>query len=152
MTVQVLRLTVPMAPVGKARARVVRRGEGVHTYTPDKTAAAERLIRDEWQAQGRVRLPDGPLYLQLTIYQRRPKDHWTTRGVLSAAGRRSPYPTTRPDASNVLKLVEDALNGLAWRDDAQIALLRVERQWSDNVRIVVFAAPLIEAHRQGWAA
>ena len=33
----------------------------------------------------------------------------------------------KPDASNVLKIVEDALNGLAYIDDSQIAQVRVEK-------------------------
>jgi Holliday junction resolvase RusA-like endonuclease len=148
--VSVLRLTILMEPVGKGRARVVRRGDKVHSFTPDKTASAERLIREEWQAQGRVRLPDEALYLALTIYQRRPKGHWTSKGDLSAAGKRAVYPTGRPDLDNIAKLITDSLNGFAWRDDAQIALLRVERQWSDDQRVIIFAAPLVEAHRQGW--
>lgn len=33
----------------------------------------------------------------------------------------------KPDADNLAKAVLDALNGLAWRDDSQIAVLEVEK-------------------------
>lgn len=36
--------------------------------------------------------------------------------------------TTKPDADNIAKLVLDALNGKAWRDDAQVVFLGVRKE------------------------
>jgi len=45
--------------------------------------------------------------------------------------------TKKPDASNVLKSVEDALNKLAYADDGQIAALHVYKIYSTQPRIEV---------------
>ena len=37
----------------------------------------------------------------------------------------------RPDVDNCSKLVLDALNGILWRDDAQICELSVTRRYAD---------------------
>jgi Holliday junction resolvase RusA-like endonuclease len=40
---------------------------------------------------------------------------------------------TRPDCSNLIKLLEDVMTRLGyWGDDAQIALLRVGKMWHDR--------------------
>jgi Holliday junction resolvase RusA-like endonuclease len=39
-------------------------------------------------------------------------------------------PIGRPDCSNYLKGVEDALNGIAYLDDSQIVLVHVTKQYS----------------------
>ncbi|MGB6231196.1 MAG: RusA family crossover junction endodeoxyribonuclease, partial [Litorimonas sp.] len=43
----------------------------------------------------------------------------------------------KPDGDNLAKLVKDALNGLAYHDDAQVSTTIVEKQWSDHDRTVV---------------
>jgi Holliday junction resolvase RusA-like endonuclease len=45
--------------------------------------------------------------------------------------------TAKPDADNIAKLVGDALNGIAWRDDAQIARATVEKFYGDEPRLAV---------------
>ena len=46
-------------------------------------------------------------------------------------------PTKRPDADNVVKLVADALNQVAYRDDTQIVDCQVRKFYSDNPRLEV---------------
>lgn len=51
--------------------------------------------------------------------------------------------TTRPDASNIVKMIEDVLTKLVfWDDDSQVADLRVTKAWGDRVGITVSIAPL----------
>ena len=40
------------------------------------------------------------------------------------------YHTQAPDGSNILKLIEDSLNGLAYYDDSQIASATVSKCWA----------------------
>lgn len=122
-------LAIPGEPRGQGRPRFARVGAGVRTYTDAKTAATAVAIRAAWMRAGRPRLADGPVRLKVLAMLARPKGHYRRDGYLSAAGLRSKYPTRKPDVSNVLKLCEDALNGLAWRDDACIYGAEVVKVW-----------------------
>lgn len=89
-------ITIPGDPIPKARPRVY----GGHGITPRRTLDAEKRVRDAFQARYPDSTPnDGPVEISAVFYM--PK-----RG--------------RPDLDNLLKLVMDALNGLAYRDDAQV--------------------------------
>jgi Holliday junction resolvase RusA-like endonuclease len=134
-----IKLTVAGAPKGKGRPRFVK-ATG-HTYTPIDTEHAEHRIQQEWITAGRPTL-DGPLGLAVHLVLQRPKSHYRRDGTLSAAGERSPRPIRKPDVDNALKLVADALNGLAYRDDAQIVYASVQRDWAqqgdlDHTRITL---------------
>lgn len=51
---------------------------------------------------------------------------------------------TRPDCSNIVKLAEDVMTTLGfWRDDSQVADLRVRKQWANwsGLYIVITDAP-----------
>lgn len=61
-----------------------------------------------------VRLIEGPVYLTVRAF-------WPMKGPPLKRGRRpGTVKTTRPDLDNVVKQVCDALNGVAWLDDAQV--------------------------------
>ncbi|UTI65637.1 RusA family crossover junction endodeoxyribonuclease [Paraconexibacter antarcticus] len=120
-------VVIPGKPVGKGRPKF---GNG-RTYTPADTVKAEREVRAAWQAAGAGRLPLGPVRLYLEAVVERPASHWKRDGTLSAAGERLPYPLTRPDLDNVVKLVSDALNDCAFKDDAHIVDSRQVRRWAN---------------------
>ncbi len=75
---------------------------------------------------------EGPLALTLTIWRLKPRS-WPKR-------RR--WPDTRPDCSNILKLVEDALQGIVYRDDKQLCRLFVEKRLSSMELLEVTVEPL----------
>lgn len=121
-------LLVAGEPKGKARPRFDTRSG--RTYTPTPTLRAEQRIQNEWIAAERPVL-DGPLAMTVTIVLVRPQAHWKRDGSLSAAGQRAPWPLRTPDVDNALKLVADALNGLAYRDDALIVQASITRRWAN---------------------
>ena len=122
-------------PIGKGRPRVVRLPSGkVHTFTPDRTAAWEQSIRVQALAHRPDKPLEGPLVLVLTFYLVKP----------SSAKRRK-YPHVRPDADNLLKACLDALNGLMWRDDAQIVDLIAQKWYGDPPRVEIIIQELEEA-------
>jgi len=67
-----------------------------------------------------LNLLDGPLAMSLVFYRQRPKGHYLAGGGLNATGRRNPYPTVIPDVSKLTRGVEDALKGVAYRDDSRL--------------------------------
>lgn len=123
-----MRFVVPSEPRGKARPRFVRATGRTYTDTP--TLRAEQRIADAWRATGAERPPDVPLELWVTLVLARPRSHFRANGELNAAGLRTPVPVRKPDVDNALKLVMDALNGLAYRDDVQIVAASVSRRWA----------------------
>lgn len=82
---------------------------------------------------------DGPLGLSVRFYLVRPKGHYGRRGLRPGA---PPYPIVRPDTTKLLRPLEDALTGLVWRDDAQVALQVASRHYGEPARAVVHVWPL----------
>jgi Holliday junction resolvase RusA-like endonuclease len=46
-------------------------------------------------------------------------------------------PMKTPDVDNVMKSVQDGLNGIAYRDDRQIITASISKFYDDNPRLVV---------------
>lgn len=107
---------VPGDPVGKGRPRASTRGGHVRLYTPPRTAhwegVASTVFHSSW---GRAPL-DCPVEVRVLALFRRPKRLvWKRRPMV-----RLPY-VSKPDASNVLKAAEDALEKAGvLRDDCLI--------------------------------
>lgn len=76
------------------------------------------------------RIPwDLPLELTVDFYLARPKGHFNTKGELRPKAPK--VPAVRPDATKLLRAVEDALTGIVWRDDAQVVLQVVAKHYAD---------------------
>lgn len=111
-------------PKGKGRPRFSRTRYGVMTHTPESTAEFEDRVRYAYMEQGgaaRQRPHWGkgiPLAIEAEICFAPPASASKKRKLDMCAGRIRH--TIKPDVDNVLKAVEDALNGLAYADDAQI--------------------------------
>jgi len=106
-------LEIPGPPVPKERPRKGRYG---NFYTPETTRRYEERIRWAFiEKYGGVHEPwAGPVSMIVKVYMKKP--------------------TARPDGSNIIKLIEDALNGLAYRDDAQIVDSRMIKARAVNSR------------------
>ncbi len=52
-------------------------------------------------------------------------------------------PAVRPDLSNVVKSVEDALNGVAYRDDSAIVHQVVTKQFAHSPRVELRLKPFV---------
>lgn len=116
-------------PVGKQRARYAKRGNFVQTYTPDKTRNYESLIKEAAiEAMGSSEPLETPVTLYLYIRAPIPKSLPKKR--LEACLNGLEKPIKKPDASNVLKSVEDAMNGVVYKDDSQIVNIHVSKVYS----------------------
>lgn len=58
------------------------------------------------------------------------------------SNRHKYFKTTRPDVVNLQKNVEDALNGLAYVDDSQVAMAYQEKCWGKEDTVLVAIIPL----------
>lgn len=58
--------------------------------------------------------------------------HYNGKGELNKDGLRHPLPENRkPDVDNAAKLVMDALNKRAYKDDVQVTDARFRKRWSN---------------------
>lgn len=112
-------------PQGKARPRFSRRSETV--YTPSKTAKYEKEIQQAYIAAGGKLIPEGS-YAAVTVdaYFKIPKSY-TKRKRLDCEQNIN-RPDKKPDIDNVLKVVLDALNKVAYKDDKQVIEV-ICRKW-----------------------
>lgn len=53
-------------------------------------------------------------------------------------------PTKRPDADNILKIVQDGLNGVAYPDDKSITDSRVVKRYGTEERVEVYIGEDLE--------
>lgn len=115
------RIVVYDQPIPKARPRL---GRG-RVFTPRTTELAEHRIRETWARDvGSVPLP-GPVALHVTVYLRQPAS-------LAKRDRATARPTKRPDIDNFAKTVLDALNGVAFLDDAQVVILLARKEYAQG--------------------
>jgi Holliday junction resolvase RusA-like endonuclease len=52
-------------------------------------------------------------------------------GFIKPKTNKKKHHTQKPDLSNLIKLVEDAGNGILWVDDSQIIQLQCEKFWAE---------------------
>lgn len=86
------------------------------------------------EAIGEQELLTGPLELRLSFYLIRPKGHYGVKGVRPSAPR---FPTVKPDLLKLARAVEDALSGIVYRDDAQIAVEVLTKDYGAPARVEV---------------
>ena len=116
-------LIVYVSPVAKSRPKFSVRNGIARAYTPAKTVRAEDAIRAAWLAE-MGHLPfEGALSLHVRAYIQMPKS-------MPKKYREQAIPATRPDVDNYLKTVMDALNGVAWKDDSQVASASVMKRYA----------------------
>ena len=95
---------------GKQRPRFTRAGR---CYTPKATADYEAAISAAFRDQcGWFYAASEPVAVSVDVFRALPKSR--PKSVAAEAD------TARPDLDNVVKVVLDALNGLAYADDAQV--------------------------------
>lgn len=112
------------------------------TYTPDKTRAYEDAVRLAWASAG-GRTIYGPAAIRITAHQALPKR--ATKTQRAAAERGEIYPIRKPDLDNIIKIVLDALNGHAYRDDTQVVQIDARKLYTaDESRIIVTVGRLDE--------
>jgi Holliday junction resolvase RusA-like endonuclease len=131
---ETLTFSVPGNPVPQPRARVSTRGGFARAYTPSdhpihayRAAIAAAAIE-----AGATPTDSAPITLIVDLVWTRPKSHFRKSGLKPDAPR-----LPRPDCSNCLKGIEDALNGIAWVDDTQVGRVVVEKSYGDEPRTVV---------------
>lgn len=123
---------VPGKPQGKARARTYYNANARKhvSSTPDKTVLYENFIKDRYlQKADGVYLEAGiPVTLRIVARFLPPKSK--PKKVKQQMLDGEILPLKKPDMDNIVKVVADALNGVAYHDDTQIALVVAKKAYS----------------------
>lgn len=83
-------------------------------------------------------LLSGPLHASLVfVFPRRKSDYGTGRNANVLKTSAPVYPTSPPDIDKACRAVLDALTGVCFRDDAQVARLEAVKQYGEPARLEV---------------
>jgi len=122
-------------PIGKGRPKFSMRGSFPIVYTPKNTVDYETLIKLEAKKYKPKTLLLGAIVLKLNIFF--PILKSMNKQMAKMARELVLRPTKKPDVSNILKCVEDALNLIIWHDDSQIVEEHIYKYYSDNPRVEI---------------
>ena len=120
---------------GKGRPRFSNYGKFVKAYTPADTASYENLIKLQF------RISCGDWYSEQPLRMRIKAIH----GIVKSASKKDKAkmltgeikPTKKPDADNIVKIICDALNGIAYKDDTQVVELEITKVYGELEKVIV---------------
>ena len=129
---QAVMFHVPGKPQGKARARTFydgRAGRSI-SVTPEHTVLYENLIKEMYlQAAGGIQTQRGiPILLRIIARFEPPKSAAKKEKLAMLDGK--VFPLKKPDIDNIVKVVADALNGVAYHDDTQVVQVIAKKVYS----------------------
>lgn len=127
-------IIIPGEPAGKGRPRFFR-GRAV---TPAKTRAYEAAIKsageDAVRSCGRF---DDKQPLRMRVEARMPVPaSWSMRKQRQALAG-TIHPTGKPDCDNLLKAAADGLNGVLYRDDAQLIETSIVKTYHESPALII---------------
>lgn len=126
----IVRFTVPGEPKGKARPRVVHKGNFTNAYTPEGTTNYETYVK--WiytNVQEPIKL-SGQIEATIKAYYAIPKSMSKKDRKLVEEGKLRP--TKKPDADNIAKIILDSLNGIAYKDDSQVVDVHISKDYAED--------------------
>lgn len=120
-----------MVPTAQGRRIVDQNrasGKGQIWRKAIQAAAAEAIDNgignsDEWEPI------EGPVRIRCLFVRQRPQRHYYSNGTLRSDIE--PHPLMPPDLTKLVRGLEDALNGVVWKDDSQIIAQLIAKQWGD---------------------
>lgn len=115
-------INIPHEPVAQGRPRFFSRGNHVGAYDPLKSKNWKRtvMIYAKQQYQGDMLL--GALLVEMCFFTKRPIG--LKKSIV--------HNIKRPDITNYIKGIEDALNGIIYKDDSQIVTLLAYKQYAES--------------------
>jgi Holliday junction resolvase RusA-like endonuclease len=122
---------VPGVVVGKGRPKFARRGNFVTTYTPERTANYENLVK-----LAAHRAMNGREAFAVAVscnisVEVEPAASWSNKKRMAALSG-DIRPTSKPDLDNVAKGILDAMNDIVFKDDKQVVVLTVSKKYSEH--------------------
>ncbi|MBU8540218.1 RusA family crossover junction endodeoxyribonuclease [Falsiroseomonas tokyonensis] len=126
-------ITIPGKMLGKGRPRFSARDRNgqplkfVRTFTDSRTEDMETWVRACADKVFSGPPLEGPLAMAMDIVVMIPASWSKKKQAAAQAGQL--LPTGKPDLDNTTKLIADALNQIVWKDDSQIASMRLNKRY-----------------------
>lgn len=120
--------------VGKARPRMnTYTGKA---YTPTKTKNYEYLVKQSFLLKyPNAEVLEGRASVSILALFQVPKS--TSKKNSEKMLNKQISPTKKPDIDNIAKIVLDALNKLAYKDDTQVVDLNIVKAYADRERLII---------------
>jgi len=124
---------IPVKPVGKKRPRFAtskKTGRG-WAYDVNQTEEGKMLLfcLNQWGDREPI---TGAIRADFEFILARPKSHYGTGRNAGTLKTSAPgYHIQTPDYDNLCKLLTDALNGIVYKDDAQVCLGSFVKRWGE---------------------
>ncbi len=120
--------------VGKARPRMnTYTGKA---YTPTKTKNYEYLVKQSFLLKyPNAEVLEGRASVSILALFQVPKS--TSKKNSEKMLNKQISPTKKPDIDNIAKIVLDALNKLAYKDDTQVVDLNIAKAYADRERLII---------------
>lgn len=133
-------------PFGKQRPRVVRTRKGAsRAFTPEKTANYESYIKTLYRQKYGRRTSfkeDDELHLDIKAYYEIAKS--TPKYLKEMMITGVVKPTKKPDVDNIIKIIADSLNEVAYKDDKQIVACSCQKFYASEPRVEIVISKLNE--------
>ena len=125
---------IPGPVTGKGRPRV--NTYTCRAYTPTKTKEYEEMAQQYFLFKYPRYVPiEGRTKVTIVAQFKIPKGTSKANAELMLKGEIAP--TKKPDIDNIVKIVLDALNSIAFKDDNQITKLEIEKIYSEEEKVSV---------------
>lgn len=125
---------IPGKITGKGRPRV--NTQTAIAYTPAKTKEYEELVKQYFILKYRRINPlEGRIKIEMKAYFGIPKN--TSKKQKEEMLNNHISPTKKPDIDNIVKIILDSLNKLAFKDDNQITKLEVEKLYAEEEKVYI---------------
>lgn len=120
-------------PIAKARPRLNKFG---YTYTPEKTVNYENLVKYTFQSKFPHHKPFlGLIEANITCIFDIPKSYSKKKTKELLEGHNN-Y-NHKPDLDNIAKIILDSLNGIAYKDDSQVTILHINKEYGLQPKVII---------------
>ena len=140
-----IRIVIEGEPIPKLTHRDRRYGKGKYS--------SQSRQKERWQEEVNARLAlsgqafeellKGPISLSLAFVMQIPSS-WPKKKIVELEQGKMFWHTFKPDASNMLKWLEDCLTGIIWEDDKQVALVHAMKYYGLKPLTEIFIQELTQ--------
>lgn len=132
-----MQFNISGVPIAKRRHRFYMKPgmKGPRAYDDQKKERKKFQIELMAQIKSRP-LWSGPIDLDLYFFMPIPSSYSKKKTVDCIDGKI--HHLVKPDTDNLIKFVMDCLNGIVWKDDKQVILIRARKKYGDVPQTVCF--------------